>query len=77
MSNQVFELLSVENLFEPVHDKVNVLKFQTLVACQNGLDKHCRPRSDCLWRSNLIVCYSDQHFVNSSPENQHFVWLAK
>ena len=26
---------------------VNVLKFRTLVACQKGLDKQCRPRSDC------------------------------
>ena len=26
---------------------VIVLKFQTLVACQKGLDKQCRPRSDC------------------------------
>ena len=25
----------------------NVSKFQTLVACQKGLDKQCRPRSDC------------------------------
>ena len=33
---------------------VNVLKFQTLVACQKGLDKQCRPRSDCFWRSSLI-----------------------
>ena len=26
---------------------VNVLKFQTLVACQKGIDKQCRPRSGC------------------------------
>ena len=23
------------------------------------------------------VCYSDIHFVNSSPENQHFIWEQK
>ena len=62
---------------------VNVLKFQTLhvVACQNCLNKQRRPRSDCFWRSSLIrvfsVCFSDKHFVNSSPENQHFVWEQK
>ena len=27
---------------------VDVLKFLTLVACQNGLDKQCRHGSDCL-----------------------------
>ena len=26
---------------------VNVLKFQTLVGCQKGLDKQCTPRSGC------------------------------
>ena len=50
---------------------VNVLKIRTLVACQKGLDKQRRPRSDCFCRSSLIwvftVCYSDKHFVNSSP----------
>ena len=55
---------------------VNVLIFRTLDACQNSLDKQCSPRSDCFWRSSLIrvfpVCYSDEHFVNSNPENQHF-----
>ena len=37
-------------------------------------DKQCRPRSDCFWRSSLIIvfpdCYSDKHFMNSSPDNQ-------
>ena len=46
-------------LFE--NSKRNVfLKLE--VACQNGLDKQCRPRSDCFWRSSLIrvfpLCYS-------------------
>ena len=45
------------------------------------LDKHHRPRSDCFCRSRLIrifpFCYSDKHFVNSSPDNQHFIWEEK
>ena len=62
---------------------VNVLKFQTLVACQKGKDKQGRPRSDCFcfWRSSLIrvfpVCYSYKQFVNFSPENHHFIWEQK
>ena len=56
---------------------VNVLKFQTLVVRQKGLDKQRRPRSDYFFRSSLIrvcpVCYSDTHFVNFSPGNQHFI----
>ena len=28
---------------------VDVLKFWTLVVCQNRIDKQCRPRSDCFW----------------------------
>ena len=61
---------------------VNILKFRTLIACQNGLDKR-RPRSDCFWSSSLIrilpICYSDKRFANSSPENQHFIseWKEK
>ena len=46
---------------------VNVLIFRTLVVCQKGLDKQCRPRSDCFCRSSLIrvfsVCYSDKLFL--------------
>ena len=53
--------------------RVDVLKFQTLVTCQKGLDKQCRPRSDCSLISSLIrvfpLCYADKHFVKSSPEN--------
>ena len=45
------------------------------------LEQQCRHRSDCFWRSSLIrvfpVCYSEKHFVNSSPENQHFNWERK
>ena len=46
-----------------------------LLACQKGLDKQYIPRSDCFFRSTLIrvfpVCYSDKHFLNSHPDNQH------
>ena len=60
---------------------VNVLKFRTLIACQKGLDKLGRSRSDCFWRSSLIrkfpVCYSLNHFVNSSTDNQHFIGNSK
>ena len=60
---------------------VDALKFWTLLACQQILDKQSRPRSDCFWRSSLIrifpVCYSDKHFVNSSPENKRFIWEKK
>ena len=35
------------------------------------------PRSDCFCQSILIrvfpVCYSDNHYVNPSPENHHFL----
>ena len=36
---------------------VGVLKFQTLVVSQKGLDKQCRPRLDC-----FPVNYSDKCF---------------
>ena len=48
---------------------LDVLTFQTLVACQKDQEKQDRPRSDCFRRSSLIraflVCYPDKHFVNS------------
>ena len=53
------------------------LKFSILDACQKGIDKQQRPRSDCFWRSSLIgvfpACYWDNHFVNSSPDSQLFI----
>ena len=56
-------------------------KILILVACQKGLDKKCRPSSDCFWRSSLImvfpICFSVKYFVNSSPGNQHFIWEQK
>ena len=52
-------------------------KKSSLVACQKGLGKQGRPRSDCFFRRSLIgvfpACYSDKHFVNYSPETQHFI----
>ena len=52
-----------------------------LVACQNDLDKQCIPRSDCFWRSSLIlvgtVCFSDKHFGNTGSDKGHnFVELS-
>ena len=34
--------------FRSYHEnfQLNVLKFETLVACQNSLNKQCRPRSE-------------------------------
>ena len=53
----------------------------TLVACHKGLEKQRRPSSDCFWRSSLIrvfpICYSDKHFVHSSPVNQYIIWEQK
>ena len=46
---------------------VNVLKFRTLVACQKGLDKQCRPIS------GQGLPLFDKHFVNFRPDNQHFI----
>ena len=60
---------------------VNVLKFRGLVIHPKSLDKQPRPRSDCFRRSSLIrvfpVCYSDNHFVNSSPDNHHYICKQK
>ena len=64
------------------HLIINVLKFRTLVACQKGLDKQCRPRSDCFFRSSLIRVFLfaiilTSIFLNSSPEKQDFIWERK
>ena len=67
---------------------VNVLKFRTLVVCQIGLGKQCRPRSDCQigldkqWRPRsdcFPVCYSLflQRIWTVKPEKQHFIWEQK
>ena len=53
---------------------VNALKFQPLVSSQEDLDKQGRPTS--LIRV-FAIYYSNQHFVNSSPENQHFISKEK
>ena len=56
-------------------------KILNTIVCQKSLDKQCRPRSDCFFRSSLIrvfpVCYSDEHFWISNPENQHFICKQK
>ena len=48
---------------------------------QKGIDKQCRPRSDCFFRSSPIrvfpVCSSDKHFKNSSLVNNHFIGEPK
>ena len=55
-----------------------ILKKLTIAACQNGLDKQGNTRSDCFWRSSLILvfpaCYSDKHCErhSHSPGNQIF-----
>ena len=42
-------------------------------------DKQCRPGSDCFFRSSLIRDFPvpDMHFVNSSHDNEHFIWEHK
>ena len=56
---------------------VNVLKFWTLIACQEGLDKQHKPGRNSLNRQ-FPIYYSDKHFMNSSPsDNQQFVWEPK
>ena len=56
--------------FDAMVITVNVLTFQTLVACQKGMDKECRPRSD-------VTCYSDKHFGTFSPDNLHFIYILE
>ena len=46
---------------------VNVLKFQTLVACQKILDKKQDPDQIC------PVCYSDKRFHFSSRDKRNFI----
>ena len=48
---------------------VNVLKIQTLVAWQKGLDKIGPTQIRLLLIRVCPVCYSDIHVVNSSPDN--------
>ena len=60
------------------------LKFWTLVACQYGLDKQCRPspvqtafEEAVRLGSSLFKCYSDVHLVITIPDNQLFSWGQK
>ena len=47
----------------------HILKIRTLGACQSidsaGLDQSLI--------GTFLVCFSDLHFSNSSPDNQHFI----
>ena len=74
-SNQQITLVGKELkcLNKKAHfSSVNVKHFGTLVACQR--DQTNSTKSD---QSSLInvfpICYSNKHFVNSRPENQHFI----
>ena len=55
---------------------VNVLKCQTVVACQRALHKQRRPRSDCFWRSSLVRVFAVllfwQAFCEFQPWKQIF-----
>ena len=55
------------------HHMVDVLKFRILVACQKGIDRQCRPRSELRKQSDqgLLCLLFDKNFVNSSSNNQH------
>ena len=57
---------------------VSVLKLQQIVACQKkDQTNRADTRLDCFFRSGMIrifpVSYSYKHFMNSSPDNQHFI----
>ena len=51
-----------------------MIKFRTLGACQKRPRQTVQSQVTC-FQSSLIrvflVCCSDKHFVNSSPENKH------
>ena len=55
---------------------VNVLKFWTIVACQmaftNSADSDQKKQSD-----QGLPCLLFWHWMNSSPDNQHFIWKHK
>ena len=56
---------------------VDVLKFRTLILLISCLPKRSRETGQTQIRSSQIgvclVCYSDNRFVNSSHDNQHFI----
>ena len=52
-----------------IHSIVNVLKFQTVG--EKSLDEQGRPRSSLI--RVFPVCFSDKHFVSSSPDNQFYL----
>ena len=51
---------------------VQIFTVMILIFGQIGLGKHCRPRSDCSWRSSLIrvftVCYTICIFLMKYPK---------
>ena len=49
---------------------VNVLKFWTLVTSQKGLDKQCRPRSDCFWSGSSLFAIKCSKFL----EHLLYIW---
>ena len=53
----------------------NILKFLTVVASPKSLEKQGRLRSSLI--RVFPVCYSDKHFVTSSPDNHYFIWEQK
>ena len=55
---------------------LNVIKFWILVAKQKGLDKMCRPRSGCFWRSSLIRVFPVA-FCEFQPWKATFFWEQK
>ena len=75
-THKIYTIHHLDHMINEPSGIMNVLKFRTIDVCLNSLDKQCRPRSDCFFRSSLIrvfpVCYSDKHFVNSSLE-KHFI----
>ena len=68
--NSLFTKFNLNTLNYQSSITINVLNFQTLIACPKGLDKQCRPRSESFFRSSQTrmfpVCYSDNHSVNFS-----------
>ena len=59
-----------------VYLTVNILKFGTLVACQNGLDKQADPdqtaSEESVYTGSSLFAILASILVNSSPDNQHF-----
>ena len=64
---------------ENVH-MVNIQNFWPLIACNKKLRQTMQTQIRLLKKQSdqiFPVPYSDNHIVNSSPENQHFIWEQK